>query len=648
MFEITIEGIKFYESFFGYPFPFTKYDQLFCPEFNVGAMENPGAVTFNDLYVFKEETTIDRRTSRGNTITHELSHMWFGDLVTMKWWNDLWLNESFAEYISHLCLSRANLKTIKLADVWLQFFDGKGWGYREDQLATTHPIAGEVLNTEQAETIFDGITYSKGAACLKQILCLIGEENFSKAMKSYFEKYQWSNATLDDFINNLQAFYHPSDPSFPQDLNVWKQEWLCTAGLNEAKPEFNPENKNEKAELHIHQSAALPQHPTLRHHKLKIAFLNDKVEVYEVKDVVLKNTATTTIHYDGTKAPKAVLLNYDDEAYIKIRLDVHSIEFLKQNLAKISSEFIRALIWRALWDMTRDGQLSIYEFIEVAVNAIHHEPSDSILTTIFGFCSAGAPNYAPKHIRQDILYPKLFDATLKLLVNTDPSQTNRIVVLRENLIRYADVGANTDVDNLKQLLEWFHGTHEQLKKVELLTDNKWSIVSKLYHYTKLDHAQKAELFKKVAEKDQSDTMKTMEKKCEAIIADHAKMKQLWESFLDEKSTESMKLQGAAMSGFNHSIHEEELAKYHAIFFDNVLDIFKKKSRESGKEFYYSLFPNKDTLKEYLAKVKDLQTKLPPGEDWLLKILKKSSDDFERRIKCTECLLQYLDKHQIKH
>jgi len=251
-------------------------------------------------------------------------------------------------------------------------------------------------------------------------------------------------------------------------------------------------------------------------------------------------------------------------------------------------------------------------------------------------------------VRQDILYPKLFDATLKLLSNTDPSKTNRIVVLRENLIRYADVGAQTDVDNLKQLLDWFHGNHEQLKKVELLTNNKWAIVSKLYNYKKLDHAQKTELFKKVAEKDQSDTMKTMEKKCEAIVADPAKLKQLWESFLDEKSTESMKIQGAAMEGFNRSIHEEELAKYHQIFFDNILEVFKKKSRESGKEFYYSLFPNKDTLKEYLEKVKDLQTKLPSGEDWLLRILKESSDDLERRIKCTDCLLHYLNKHNIKH
>lgn len=181
--------MEVYESFFGYKFVFPKYDQIFCPEFNCGAMENAGLVTFNDLYVFKEAVDATRITNFANTITHELAHHWFGNLVTMKWWNDLWLNESFADFISHFCLAKMNITTRKTANIWSLFSSRKGWGYRADQLATTHPIAGDVPNTEAAESIFDGITYAKGAASLRQLLSLMGEDAFSTAMSNYFTKY---------------------------------------------------------------------------------------------------------------------------------------------------------------------------------------------------------------------------------------------------------------------------------------------------------------------------------------------------------------------------------------------------------------------------------------------------------------------------
>ena len=174
IFEVTIKSLQFYESFFGVKFPFSKYDSLFVPEFNFGAMENPGCVTFNDSYIFREKKVASSYTSLANTISHEMSHMWFGNYVTMKWWNDLWLNESYADFISHFCLQHLDIKSIPLTDIGVMFNRGKGWGYRDDQMITTHPIAGDVPNTETAETIFDGITYSKGASVMKQLLCIMG------------------------------------------------------------------------------------------------------------------------------------------------------------------------------------------------------------------------------------------------------------------------------------------------------------------------------------------------------------------------------------------------------------------------------------------------------------------------------------------
>jgi len=216
--------------------------------------------------------------------------------------------------------------------------------------------------------------------------------------------------------------------------------------------------------------------------------------------------------------------------------------------------------------------------------------------------------------------------------------------LRENLIRFADVGVKTDVDNVKHLLEWFTGTSERLKNIELGLNNKWSIVYKLYQYKKLDHHKKEEIFKIVADIDPSDTMKTMKKRCESIIANPEEMHKLWATFFDDKITESNKIIGASMIGFNNSIHENEVVKYHSLFFEKILEVFKTRSREFAKEFYYNLFPNQDSLKEYLEKVKELIAKTPQNEDWLLRILRESHDDFERRIKCTECLMHFLEKH----
>jgi len=256
----------------------------------------------------------------------------------------------------------------------------------------------------------------------------------------------------------------------------------------------------------------------------------------------------------------------------------------------------------------------------------------------------GISNFAPKPVRNDILYPKLFDATMKLFLHTDINNKNRIVILREHLIKTATVGVKTEIDNVKYLVEWFNGTHEKLKHVELLLNNKWSIVLKLYRYKKLDTHQKNEFFNKVAELDKSDTMKSNQITTQAMIASPEEMKKLWESFFDEATTESVQSIGDKMSGFNLSIHENELENYHNLFFEKILSVFKTRSRDYSREFYECLFPAEDSLKKYLENTKELIAKTPEGEEWLKKILKESYDDLERRIKCHECLLGYLEKH----
>lgn len=224
IFEVTHESMLFYEKYFGVPYQFSKYDSVFCAEYNWGAMENPGCVTFNDLYVFKEQKEATRYTQLANTIAHEMAHHWFGNYVTMRWWNDLWLNESYADFISHFCLEHLNIKSIKLTSIGVMFNQRKGWGYREDQMVTTHPIAGAVPNTEVAENVFDGITYSKGASTMKQLMYLIGSEGFGRACGVHFKKFAWDNATLDDLIESLDVEFKKQNHPF--SLQEWQMEWI--------------------------------------------------------------------------------------------------------------------------------------------------------------------------------------------------------------------------------------------------------------------------------------------------------------------------------------------------------------------------------------------------------------------------------------
>lgn len=256
MFEATNKSLEFYETFFRTPYPFNKVDQVFCAEYNWGAMENAALITYNDLLIPREEATPQKNTRLANVIAHELAHHWFGNLVTMRWWNDLWLNESFADFISHFCLSKFEIKSRKCQDVWLTFNKRKEWGYSTDQLVTTHPIAGEVPNTEAADSIFDGITYAKGAASLRQLLALVGEEGFSLGLGAYFKEFAFRNATLADFIGHLDAQFTKQNLGFT--LRQWQEEWIQHAGLNIVQPtHFDTSDRSNKARLVVHQSAVL-------------------------------------------------------------------------------------------------------------------------------------------------------------------------------------------------------------------------------------------------------------------------------------------------------------------------------------------------------------------------------------------------------
>jgi len=634
IFEITRECLIFFEKFFNYPYPFAKYDSIFCPEYKFGAMENAGAVTFNDLYIWKGNVTIDRNTVRAATITHEASHHWFGDLVTMKWWNDLWLNESFAVYISYYCLTQIQdkLTTTKFCDVWLKFFNRKCTGYNADEKRTTHPIAGDVLNTEQAETIFDSITYSKGASTLKQLVSLIGVENFSKAISAYFSRFAWTNATIEDFTSCLQEFYTPSFPGCPKDLREWRKEWIETAGLNECIPLFTPGDISSNAILVIRQWAVLEEFPTLRHHKIRVAFFDENAKIYDSKEIMLSNTPETVIVYDGTKRPSAILLNHQDEAFIKVRIDDHSLNFFKNKLVSIKEELTRTLIWRSITDMVKGGRLSGLDFSLIAEQAILTEPSDSILETLFTFITSYLFELTPSVLNRNIIKPRLFSATLQVLLRTDKSNTNRITLLTNHLIQFAAFGEERNVDNISRLILWFEGKDSDLKDFELTTANKWSIVRKLHRYPRISSSTQQEFFNRVADIDKSDNSRSTGVYCETMRATLSERKKLWEKFLDANDKTSIQTFQQQTVGYNYSLRNNE--EHEKAFFDELENVFANRSIEFAVKYYHNLFPLGERIDYYHQRVTEILSR-SKEQNRLHKLLKDSLENLEMRRRAYE-------------
>ncbi|GAA4171541.1 aminopeptidase N [Gryllotalpicola koreensis] len=373
IFEKTRQGFAFFESKFGYPYPFAKYDQVFVPEFNAGAMENAGAVTHTEAYVFRSKVTDAVRERRVVTVLHELAHMWFGDLVTMKWWNDLWLNESFAEYASTLATAEATEWT----EAWATFASTeKSWAYNQDQLPSTHPIVADIRDLEDVQVNFDGITYAKGASVLKQLVAWVGQDAFLAGVHEYLVKHEFSNATLADLLAELEK-------TSGRDLADWSKKWLETAGVNTLRPDIETDAEGNITSFAVLQSAA-SDYPTIRPHRLAIGFYTlsgDKLSRTHRVELDVDGERTEVTELVGLAQPDLVLLNDDDLAYAKIRLDERSLQTAIAHLGKIDSELARSIVWGAVWDATRDAEAKASDFVQLVLNNVGAETGSTTMRT---------------------------------------------------------------------------------------------------------------------------------------------------------------------------------------------------------------------------------------------------------------------------
>ena len=376
VFEITGQGLNFYTDLFDADFPYLKYDQIFVPEFRAGAMENVGCVTISEHGLFRSKTTATMYEARANTLLHEMAHMWFGDFVTMRWWGDLWLNESFAEF----CGAFASAEATRFTNAWAMFANlRKVWGYAQDQLPSTHPIVADAPTLTIAQANFDGISYAKGASVLKQLVAHVGRDQFFAGVRAYFAEHAWGNAELEDLLRALEL-------SSGKDLRAWSAAWLETAGPNILRSEFELDDEGRFTAFAVRQEASA-EHPTLRPHHIAVGF-------YDLEDGVLTRTRRAEIdvvgeltevpEFLGSRRPDVILLNDDDLGYALTRFDPQSLEVLAEHIAAFDSPLPRAVSWSAAIDMVRRAEMSVPDFFRMAANGMRKETSVSLLQILHG------------------------------------------------------------------------------------------------------------------------------------------------------------------------------------------------------------------------------------------------------------------------
>ncbi|WP_159603843.1 aminopeptidase N [Agromyces humi] len=460
IFEKTKQGFEYFEAKFGVPYPFAKYDQLFVPEYNAGAMENAGAVTFTEFYVFRSKVTDAVRERRVVTILHELAHMWFGDLVTMKWWNDLWLNESFAEWASTIATAEATEWT----EAWTTFNSmEKSWAYRQDQLPSTHPVVATINDLEDVLVNFDGITYAKGGSVLKQLVAWVGVDAFFQGVSAYFQKHAWGNTTLADLLAELET-------ASGRDLSDWSGLWLETAGVNTLRPAIETDDDGVITTFAVLQSAT-DEHPTIRPHRLAIGFYN-LTEGKLVRDhrveLDVDGERTEVAELVGLRRPDLVLLNDDDLAYAKIRLDEASHGIALANLSEIESPLARALVWSSVWDATRDGETRASDYLALVLGNIASETESTTLRIVLANAVLAASAYVAPERRAEARR-SLADGFWRLAQEAEGGSDAQFQFVM-NFAAIAEAGSHVD-----QLAALYDGSLE-LDGLEIDTDLGWELL----------------------------------------------------------------------------------------------------------------------------------------------------------------------------
>ena len=617
IFELTRQGFEFFESQYGHPYPFEKYDQLFVPEFNAGAMENAGCVTFVENYVFRSRVPDAVVERRAITILHELAHMWFGDLVTMRWWNDLWLNESFAEFMSTL----AAAENTRYTGAWTTFSSmEKSWAYRQDQLSSTHPIKAEIRDLDDVLVNFDGITYAKGASVLRQLVAWVGQENFMAGVREYIAKHAWTNTQLPDLMVELEK-------ASGRDLSEWTRLWLETSGVNTLRVEVDEASDGTVSELRLVQShpdgsATRPGEAVLRPHRMAVGFYDvDAASGALVRtrrfELDVDGETTVVSEAAGTARPALILPNDDDLAYAKIRLDESSWAVAGERLKDVAESLPRTLLWNAAWDTTRDGEASAEWFVRLVLANIGEESDSTVVQTLLRQVSTALNQYLPD-AQSDALRIDVADRLWELAREAEAGSDSQL-----QFVKALAVHARTDAQT--HVLESLWDGSVELPGLELSADLRWELLTGLVAAGK---AGEAEIAQAEAE-DATATGALAAAQARAAVPTAEAKRQAWEQTV--AGTVSNAMQRQVLTGFQRTHDASLLAPYADEYFARIEQIWNSRSHEMAEPAAILGFPSSQVSEETVNRATALVERVRETNAGLARTVAECRDDMVRAL-----------------
>ena len=608
IFTVTKQGLDFYGQAYKYPYPFQKYDQLFVPEFSAGAMENIGCVTFNESMVFRSKVTEAVREDRANAILHEMAHMWFGDLVTMRWWDDLWLNESFATFMSVL----AQVEATRFKNGWVTFANQyKAGARRQDQLPTTHPIAADVPDIESVYLNFDAITYNKGACVLRQLVAYVGQDTFLRGVQRYVKQRQYANATLADFLSDVEA-------GSGRDLKAWSKLWLETAGLNTLRP-LAASQSETIGSLTIKQEAPA-EHPTIRPHRLAVGLYDRQGEALQLRrrvELDVANESTPVADLAGERWADLLLVNDQDLTYAKIRLDERSRATATEHLAELADPLARAIIWAALWDMLRDAEIPARNYLPLILNNIHGETDIGVVQDLLAQASSAVWIYGDPANAEPALRV-LAEHTLRALDSAAPASDVQLTWA------HAFISAARSPEHLSIVRGLLDGI-KVFTGLKVDTDLRWAIVGALAGVGADDGLIDAEL-----KRDPTDEGQRHAAAARAAHPTAEAKEQVWASLMED-STLPLATLRSMMRGFHRFDQRRLLEPYRARYFDAVARLWKERDIEVGLAFARMMYPTVVVAEETIrATDRYLAGQNVPGP--IRRVLLEAKDNMERAMR----------------
>ncbi|WFE29812.1 aminopeptidase N [Solwaraspora sp. WMMD791] len=545
IFTVTRQCLDRFHELFDVRYPFGGYGQAFLPEFNAGAMENPGLVTFRDDYVFRSAVTDSQRETRATTIAHEMAHMWFGDLVTMRWWDDLWLNESFAEYLG----VRVTAEATRFTDAWTTFgIVRKAWGCAADQRPSTHPVApAEVADAAQALLNFDGISYAKGASVLRQLVAWLGDEPFLTGLRAHFTAHRFGNATLADLLDALTR-------ASGRDLSGWAARWLRQAQVNTIRAEVIVDGSGNYQEVALVQTAP-DSHPVLRPHRIGLGLFDAgatagqpvtrRAQLMVDLDPDVDGGRTLVPALVGEPAADLLLPNDGDLTYAKVRFDPRSAAALPELLPGLADPLARAVSWSAVLDAVRDAQHPVAALAELIAQALPAETAVVVVEDVLRLSGALIDRYAHPADRP-ALRSRLAAACLRLLAAAPQDGSVRLAAARGAITASADV----------ELLRGWLAGRDVPAGIAVDAELRWLL---LYRLAVLGGIEMADIDAELG-RDRSAAGEQWAAKCRAALPDVAGKERVWQAIVADVSL-SNRIVEAYAEGFWQPEQAELTAPY---------------------------------------------------------------------------------------